>query len=245
MTELAETKTELDHARRLESVGQLAAGVAHDINHTLGIIKNYARFLKEDLLEYRTLTHPRVREDIEAIDEAVQQGEMLAQQLVTFSSAGVCRPTVFNINDVIDGVRHLLNTLPVIVRCDLKDNLWMVKADLSKIKQVLMNLALNAVDATNGGGQITITTENHEEEDGSRFVQLRISDNGCGMDDETLIHAFEPYYTTKGPHGTASGGGTGLGLSTVYGIVQQAGGRVEITSVENKGTTVIVWLPVS
>jgi PAS domain S-box-containing protein len=244
----------LEQSQRLESLGQLAGGVAHDFNNLLGVILNYAAFVNEELETADAGGGDRwvaVREDVGQIVRAGERATALTHQLLAFARREVVRPQVLDLNGVISDVEQLLlRSLGehVTLETSLEDDLWPVLADPGKIEQVLVNLAVNARDAMPGGGSLTIDTQNvsadehyagrHPGLSPGRFVRVRVSDSGVGMPDDVRHRAFEPFFTTK--PGTE---GTGLGLATVYGIISQAGGSVQIYSEPGMGTTINVLLP--
>ena len=245
---------QLEQSQRLESLGQLAGGVAHDFNNLLGVILNYAAFVSEglDAAANADTTHwDAVRADVDQIVRAAERAADLTRQLLAFARREVVRPQVLDMNEVISGVEQLLvRTLGEHVELStlLGRDLWPVMADPGRIEQVLVNLAVNARDAMGDGGTLRIDTENvvtdetyaarHPGLAPRRYVRLRVSDTGEGMDSATRARAFEPFYTTK-----ASGQGTGLGLATVYGIITQAGGHVHIYSEPGLGSTITALLP--
>jgi PAS domain S-box-containing protein len=241
-------------AQRMESLGQLAGGVAHDFNNLLGAIINYAAFVKEEV-GAAAADDPEHWEPVEAdvaqIESAAERAARLVHQLLSFARQEVARPEVVNINDAVMSIELLLRrTLGEHIQLStvLAPDLVSVKIDSGQLEQVLVNLAVNARDAMPGGGRLTIDTENLEVDDDyaatrpgvlpGRYVRLRVSDTGTGMDSATLQRAFEPFFTTK-----PKGEGTGLGLASVYGIVTQAGGRVQIYSEPGHGTTITALLP--
>jgi PAS domain S-box-containing protein len=224
-------------SQRLESLGQLAGGVAHDFNNMLGVIVNYASFVIEEA-ESPSPDVAAIAADARQVVQAGKRGTDLTHQLLSFARREVVRPQVLDLNQVLSGVEEMLRRsigehISLIVRPD--PGLPPVHCDPGQIEQVLVNLALNARDAMPGGGELVIDTSRHDE-----LVRLRVSDSGAGMAPEVAERAFEPFFTTKG-----SGAGTGLGLATVYGIVTQAGGEVSIASSAGVGTTVTVLLPAS
>jgi two-component system, cell cycle sensor histidine kinase and response regulator CckA len=246
-------RNKLHEAQRLESLGQLAGGIAHDFNNLLAVIINYAAFVADDL-DAPTLTDERrvsMREDIEQVRLAAEKAAHLTHQLLAFARREVVQPEVVDVNDVVGDVEQLLRrTLGehVEFRSSLADGLRPVLVDPGQLEQILVNLAVNARDAMPDGGVLRIDTTNMDvDEDyaASRpelspgpHVCLRVSDTGTGMPPETAQRAFDPFFTTKPP-----GQGTGLGLATVYGIIQQAGGRAQIYSELGIGTTFTVLLP--
>ena len=242
----------LQQSQRLESLGQLAGGVAHDFNNLLAVIMNYASFLSDDLASGEDLTAKRREElhhDANEIERAAERAAVLIRQLLTFARRDVVRPVVLDVNDVVSDMDTLLRrTLGEHIEmvCSLAPGLWPVQIDAGHLEQVLVNLAVNARDAMPGGGTLSIDTSNVDHEGNGptpdagpgRAVRVTVSDTGTGMPRHVAARVFEPFFTTKAP-----GAGSGLGLATVYGIVAQAGGTLEIESEEGVGTTVSVVLP--
>jgi len=243
----------LHQAQRLESLGQLAGGIAHDFNNLLAVIINYAAFVADDLDAPTIAEQNRLsmREDIEQVRLAAEKAAHLTHQLLAFARREVVQPEVVDVNDVVGDVEQLLRrTLGehVEFRSSLAEGLRPVLVDPGQLEQILVNLAVNARDAMPDGGVLRIDTANVEidesyaasrpELEPGHHVRLRVSDTGTGMPPETVQRAFDPFFTTKPP-----GQGTGLGLATVYGIVQQAGGRAQIYSERGIGTTFTVLLP--
>ncbi len=245
VTERRRLEAQLRQSQRLESVGQLAGGVAHDFNNFLSVIRGYAGFLEQSLPAESPL-----RADAGEISQAAERAARLTNQLLVFSRRDVVRSRVLDLGDLLLGMRTLLERTvgeAVELRVETPDELWRVEADPSQVEQVLMNLAVNARDAMPNGGTLELTLANARLDAGDltasspvagRYVRLRVRDGGAGMPPEVVEHAFEPFYTTK-----PKGQGTGLGLATVYGIVTQAGGSVEISSAPGEGTAVEVLLP--
>jgi PAS domain S-box-containing protein len=248
-------QNQLHQAQRLESLGQLAGGIAHDFNNLLAVIVNYAAFIAEDLdvasAQDGTERWRGTREDVEQIRSAGGRAAHLTRQLLSFARREVVQPKVVDVNHVVGEIEQMLRrTLGehVELQSVLAEDLGRVLIDPGQLEQILVNLAVNARDAMPDGGALRIDTANVDVDDeyaASRtelapglYVRLRVSDNGAGMDPETARRAFDPFFTTK-PHGQ----GTGLGLATVYGIVQQAGGRPQIYSEPGVGTTISVLLP--
>ncbi len=246
-------QNQLHQAQRLESLGQLAGGIAHDFNNLLAVIINYAAFVADDLdaAEITDESRKAMREDVEQISLAAEKAAHLTHQLLAFARREVVQPAVVDVNDVVAGVEQLLRrTLgeQVELHSSLADDLLPVLADPGQLEQILVNLAVNARDAMPDGGVLRIDTANMDiDEDYAasrpelspgQYVRMRVSDTGVGMSPETAQRVFDPFFTTKPP-----GQGTGLGLATVYGIVQQAGGRAQIYSEPGVGTTFTVLLP--
>jgi PAS domain S-box-containing protein len=246
-------QNQLHQVRRLESLGQLAGGIAHDFNNLLAMIINYAAFVASDLeaAEITEQSRRSMREDVEQVSLAAEKAAHLTHQLLAFARREVVQSEVVNVNDVVTDVEQLLRrTLGehVELHSSLAGDLRPVLADPGQLEQILVNLAVNARDAMPDGGTLRIDTANmdiDEEYAASRpelspgpHVRLRVSDTGMGMPAETVQRAFDPFFTTKPP-----GQGTGLGLATVYGIIQQAGGRAQIYSEPGVGTTITVLLP--
>ena len=243
--EKAKLQQHLQQAQKMEAIGQIAGGVAHDFNNILGIINGYS----EILLSRRKLDEEQ-RSQVEEILAAGQRAASLTRQLLAFSRKLVLQPKVLSLNSVIEGFEKMLRRLigdEIEVRTTLDPNLSAVNADPNQMEQVLMNFCINARDAMPQGGKITIETENVELDDAmaarfsltpGRYVTLSVSDSGIGMDHATQSHIFEPFFTTKGPEH-----GTGLGLATVYGIVRQSDGHVSVYSEPGRGSTFRVHLP--
>jgi PAS domain S-box-containing protein len=246
ITERRVLEEQLQQARRMEAVGRLAGGVAHDFNNLLTIIKGYV-----ELALNRIGGQPELRGNIQQIADAAERAVTLVRQLLAFSRKQVLKPRVLDLNDVVLNmdkmVRRLMNE-NIEMRTSVEKNLGAVKADPGQIEQVILNLIVNARDAMPDGGKLWIETRNVELESGMAndqastkpgpYVMLSVRDTGVGINAETLPHIFEPFYTTK-----ESSRGTGLGLSTVYGIVKQSGGHISVTSESGKGTTFKVYLP--
>ncbi len=237
-----------DVTERLESLGELAGGVAHGYHNLLAVISSYATFVSEELAQGgRNIRWQSVRDDVAQIRQAAERATELTDQLLAFACRDVVQPRPLNLNEVVTGVEHLLvHTLgeQVMLETHLAAEPCVVLADPGQIEQVLFRLAVNARDAMPAGGRLmveTVTTYVDEARTGlphGQYACLKISDTGIGMTREIIDHAFEPFFTTK-----PKGAGTGLGLATVYGIIAQASGDVQILSEPGIGTTVTVLLP--
>lgn len=247
ITSRLEMEQQLRHSQKMQAIGQLAGGVAHDFNNLLTVIMGCS----ELLLDPQTSGDPQ-REAVGAIQNASDRAAMLTRQLLMFSRKAVLESKAIDLNQIIQEIATMLGRLigeNISLVTLLAPGLHRIKSDRGQIEQVIMNLSLNARDAMAAGGRLTIETANTtiDAEDcrtcpqaaPGRFVQLRVADTGCGMSPEVRSHLFEPFYTTKGP-----GKGTGLGLATVYGIVQQNGGFITVASEVGRGTTVSIFLPV-
>jgi len=237
---------QLQQARKMEAVGRLAGGVAHDFNNLLTIIKGYVEMAMQ-----RCLDRPELHSDIRRIEEAADRAVTLVRQLLAFSRKQVLRPKILDLNTIVLNLDQLLRRLMtenIEMKTIVSKEAGAIKADPSQIEQVIMNLVVNARDALPNGGRIIVETSNvdldstytrdHAVVIPGPYVLLAVTDNGVGMTNETVTHIFEPFYTTK-----ESGRGTGLGLSTVYGIVKQSGGYIWVYSELGKGTTFKVYLP--
>jgi two-component system, cell cycle sensor histidine kinase and response regulator CckA len=242
---------QLRQAQKMEAVGRLAGGVAHDFNNLLGVIINCANFLAEDMGP----DDPRY-EDVKDIKESGKRGADLVRQLLAFSRKDIVRPEIVDLNEVVENMKSLLGrTLGEDINLEsaLADDPCVTKIDLGQIEQILVNLAVNARDAMPGGGKILITTDvvqmgsdlalmvpghNQGTGPGERYVRLTFTDTGVGMSEEVSRRIFEPFFTTK-----SRGRGTGLGLATTYGAVQQAGGYISVWSQPGEGTTFTIYLP--
>jgi PAS domain S-box-containing protein len=246
ITDRKQLENQLQQSRRMEAVGRLAGGIAHDFNNLLTIIKGYA-----EMALNRPGSPPELATDIQQIGNAAERASTLIRQLLAFSRKQVLQPKSLDLNASVEGLDKLLSRLMgahIQMITVYGKNLGTVKADPSQIEQVIMNLVVNARDAMPEGGRLTIETSNveldanyardHVTVKPGRYVMLAVSDTGIGMDPETQAHIFEPFYTTK-----SGGRGTGLGLSTVYGIVKQSGGYIWVYSEPGKGTAFKVYLP--
>ena len=240
------TEAELLQAQKVEAVGHLAGGIAHEFNNFLGVILGYSELLSEEAVE-----NERVGRLVTEIRAATQHAASLTRQLLAFSRKQVLEPQVLDLNRSIWEVHKLLRRL-VPANIDvvpvLAPTIGRVRADAGQLQQILVNLVVNARDAMPQGGKVVIETADaeldetyasqHVDLQPGSYVLLSVSDSGLGMNAETRSHLFEPFYTTKDP-----GKGTGLGLSTVYGIVKQSGGHISVESIEGKGTTFRIYLP--
>ena len=239
-------QAEFLQAQKMESIGRLAGGVAHDFNNMLGVIVAHA-----DLALIRGNPGESLRTDLEEIKRTAQRSADLTRQLLAFARKQTIAPQVLNLNEVIVGLLKMLGRLigeNITLAFVQREGLWKVHLDPTQVDQVLANLAVNARDAIGGVGQVTIRTDNvtFAEPGGpdlplrlaGEFVLLEVQDTGCGMSQEVLDNIFEPFFTTKGV-----GQGTGLGLATVYGIVKQNEGFIEVDSGEDRGSTFRIYLP--
>ncbi|HIE47451.1 TPA: PAS domain S-box protein [Candidatus Bipolaricaulota bacterium] len=246
ITERKRLEAELLHAQKMEAIGMLAGGIAHEFNNLLTTIRGFTELLM--------LKMPEGHQELKHIERAALRGAELTKQLLTFSrKAPSTVPVEVDINQEVEKVCEVLKrTFPKNIQIELRlsPDLWSVKANSGQIEQVLLNLAMNAKDAMPEGGSLIIETENVLLE-GSKvpglpspvkpgpYVHLKVSDTGCGMTEEIKARIFEPFFTTKG-----IGEGTGLGLSIVYGIVKDHGGYITCTSRPTEGTTFEIWWPV-
>ncbi len=243
---LRKSEEQLRQWQRVEAIGRLAGGVAHDFNNLLMTIKGCS----ELLLNAFDRRDPR-REEVEEILKAGERATSLTRQLLAFGRRQVLQPQVLDLNSLVSNMDKMLRRLigeDIQLVTVLDPELWSVKVDPGMVEQAVMNLAVNSRDAMPNGGKLTIETANiiHDEEYASRHVSMKpgyyvmvaVSDNGCGMDKETQSHLFEPFFTTK-----EKGKGSGLGLSTVYGIIKQSGGNIWTYSEPGQGTTFKIYLP--
>ena len=236
-------EAQLKQAQRMEAVGQLAGGLAHDFNNILAVILNYSSFVAEDLVP----DDPRSG-DIQEIVKAGEKAALLVHQLLAFSRKEVVEPEVLDLNDVIDDLSGLLGSSigeSIDLVIDSAPGLPRILADIGQLEQVLLNLAVNARDAMRDGGVLSIVTAAEELVEGDRpglasglYAWLSVTDTGEGMTPATINRIFEPFFTTK-----VVGEGTGLGLATVYGIVKQSNGGIYVDSTLEQGTTFHIFLP--
>ena len=237
---------QLRQAQKIEAVGQLAGGIAHDFNNIITAIKLHSEFLLESIE-----TGDARREDAEEVRKAAIRAAGLTRQLLAFSRKQLLQPVLLDLNDTVRELQTMVMRLigeDIAIETTLAGQLWPVLADAGQIEQVLINLAVNARDAMPGGGRIAIATQNVEltgvysDADpivaSGRYVKLSVTDTGCGMSREIQARLFEPFFTTKGPRR-----GTGLGLSTVYGIVKQSNGFIAVKSAPDEGAAFSIYLP--
>src|SRR6201981_2005428 len=230
------TESEKLQAQKMEAIGRLAGGVAHDFNNLLAVISGYSDLLLDNL---DPSDHNRTK--LEQIKQAANSAAALTRQLLMFSRQQIIQPVALDISQIVSNTGKMLRRL-------IKENIELVSADPGQIEQVILNLVVNARDALPKGGKLTIQTRNVRMENDfgqagastlpGRFVLLEVTDTGTGMDQETQAHIFEPFFTTK-----AVGKGTGLGLATVYGIVKQNNGRIEVKRMVGRGSSFKVYLP--
>jgi PAS domain S-box-containing protein len=250
-------RAQLEQAQRLEGLGQLAGGVAHDFNNLIGVILNYAAFVGEEIDTATAKDSGQqwkaASDDVGQIRRAAERAAGLTRQLLSFARREVIQPQVVDLNDLLSNMASILRRtlgadLELITRLD--ENLPPVLVDPGQMDQMILNLAVNARDAMPKGGSLTITTDGlavdraYAAEWSSvlpgPYVRVTIADTGSGMAPEVIKHAFEPFFTTK-----SKGEGSGLGLATVYGVVTQAEGHVRITSTPEQGTTFTILLPIT
>jgi two-component system, cell cycle sensor histidine kinase and response regulator CckA len=245
ITEQISLEAQLRHAQKMDSIGQLAAGVAHDFNNILTVIQGYA-----SLLTLKNNLPPEISEPLNEINLASEHAAGLTRQLLTFSRKQTIQPRSLDLNHILCNITKMLTRLlgaEIALKLDLAASLPSIHADAGMLEQVIINLAVNARDAMPKGGEIHIHTasvkidgayvKQRPEARAGNFVCLSIADTGTGMDVATLTRVFEPFFTTKEP-----GKGTGLGLATVYGIVQSHQGWVEVSSILGRGTTFKIFL---
>jgi two-component system, cell cycle sensor histidine kinase and response regulator CckA len=239
-------ESQLRQAQKMEAIGHLAAGVAHDFRNILTVIQGHANL--------RLLTpglDSKLAESLTQITEAVERASNLTRQLLAFSRKQIMQMEVVSVNKVVENLTSMLARLigeQVTLKCRFFEDLPWIEADVCSMEQVILNLAVNARDAMPGGGQLVIATTyieidseyaaNHTEASEGQFVCLTVRDTGCGMDESTKERLFEPFFTTK-----EVGKGTGMGLATAYGIIKQHNGWIEVESKPGAGSTFTVFLP--
>ncbi len=232
-------EAQLRQSQKLEGIGRLAGGIAHDFNNLLTAILGYT----EMVLDQIGLDKP-ISKDLEEIRKASDRAAVLTRQLLAFSRKQTLRLTAVDANDVVMGMRDMLQRLigeDVDLQVNVSATAPFMRADRGQVEQILMNLVINARDAMPTGGRITIDVETGGAEPLSTpHVKISVSDTGVGMDEATKSRIFEPFFTTK-----PVGQGTGLGLSMVYGVVQQLGGRIDVQTAPGKGTTFELYFPIT
>src|SRR5665213_801383 len=244
--EAEQQKERIRQGQKMEAVGQLAGGLAHDFNNLLGVILGYCEILEEKP-DLAASSHAMIVE----IHSAGTSAKNLTQSLLAFSRRQVLQPIFLDLNESVKRMDTMLNRLigdDIQLKSILQEDLGTIKADPNQLEQVLMNLVINARDAMPKGGKIAVVTSNVEIDETyarqhspirpGRYVLLTVTDTGSGMDSETQSHIFEPFFSTKAP-----GRGTGLGLSTVFGIVKQSEGMISVYSEVGKGTTFKIHFP--
>jgi PAS domain S-box-containing protein len=246
ITAQRKAEDQLRHSQKMEAIGRLAGGVAHDFNNVLGVINACTEFLRDRI---DASSEPALY--VENIRKAIERGSALTRQLLAFSRKQVIQPVLLDLNDRLKDISKLLRPLmgdDVQISISPRSHSAVVEADPGQIDQILMNLAVNARDAMPRGGRFILETdtaeidqsfgEQHQPVTPGKYVMLAVSDDGSGMDKDTQSRIFEPFFTTK-----EAGKGTGLGLATVYGIVKQTGGHIWVYSEPGKGTTFKIYLP--
>jgi len=246
ITDMEKLEAQFRHAQKLESIGQLAAGIAHDFNNILTVIQGYADTLLLRHGDDKSLATPLTQ-----VSGAARRAATLTRQLLMFSRKQVLQPTTLDLNAVLRNLSNMLGRLlgeDVALETQLSAEPPMLQADTGMLEQVIMNLAVNSRDAMPKGGQLLVATaivdvnaeyvKHHPDSREGRAVKLSVTDTGHGMDQKTMSRIFEPFFSTK-----AVGKGTGLGLATVYGIVKQHQGWIEVTSEVGVGTTFNIYLP--
>lgn len=246
ITEQKKLEDQLRQAQKMESIGRLAGGIAHDFNNLLTVIKGYCEMMQND-----EKLEPTLASSLSGIRTAAERGASLTQQLLAFSRKQIVQMEILNLNIQVTGIRSMLERIigeHVTLNTILAPGLGNVSADANQLEQVIMNLAVNAVDAMDSGGQLTIETANvhldneycsrFDEISAGDYVMLSVRDTGCGFDEKTAESIFEPFFTTK-----KSGKGVGLGLATVYGIVKQHNGHICFQSRPGEGSIFKIFLP--
>ncbi len=246
VTQQRELEVQLSQSQKMDAIGRLAGGVAHDFNNLLMVIQSYSELIREGLAD-----EDPTRDDVDEILAAARRASSLTKQLLAFSRREPVQPATLPLNDVVSGIEKMLQRIigeDVELFTELSPALGLIRADAGQLDQVILNLAVNARDAMPDGGQLTIETQNvtldqeyadtHSHLLPGEFVMLAVTDTGVGMDAQTQRRIFEPFFTTK-----EQGKGTGLGLATVYGIVQQSGAQICVYSELGHGTTFRIYFP--
>lgn len=244
LTQLKQQEEQLRRTQKMDALGKLTGGIAHDYNNMLGVITGYAELLEEELE-----TQPKLSKYAQAIHQAGHRGAKLTRKLLSFSKQSASEADVINLNNLLNEEQHMLEkTLTVRIKLvlDLEDDLWPVWLDSSDMTDVILNMSINAMHAIEGNGQLTITTQNETLNTldaqilnltAGDYVALSITDTGCGMDTQTRDKIFDPFFSTKGSQGT------GLGLSQVYGFVKNSGGDINVYSESKHGTRFVLYFP--
>jgi len=243
---LRRAEVQLRQTLKMEAVGRLAGGIAHDVNNLMTVVTGYAELLLEELHD-----RPRLHQMTSEVKRAADRGTTIARQLLAFSRKQMLSPSIVSLSQTVSSMEPSLAAIAgenVELVCTPSDEPCRVCVDASQIEQVLVNLATNAREAMPGGGRLSVSVSQVElnsagavrgpEMPQGPYVALQVSDSGCGMDPETQAKIFEPFFTTK-PRGQ----GLGLGLATVYGTVKQSGGFIYCDSTAGAGTTFTVYLP--
>jgi two-component system cell cycle sensor histidine kinase/response regulator CckA len=246
ITEKKKLDAQLQQAAKMEAIGTLAGGVAHAFNNLLMGIQGHTSLLLYDI----DSAHPHY-EALRLIEEEVQSGAQLTNQLMGYARKGRYRPQIININDVIKSTSETFGRTKkeITIHRSLTRNPYALEADQGQMEQMLLNLYINAADAMPGGGELILSTKNVSHQDiknrlyepkPGKYLRLTVADKGVGMDEETRERIFDPFFTTK-----KAGRGTGLGLAAVYGIVKSHDGYIDVKSIKGRGTSFNIYLPAS
>ncbi len=250
ITERRQLEEQIHQSRKLEAIGQLAGGVAHDFNNILTAILGNVELLRLTMADEFASTHP-VHDGLDQIEQSGQRAAALTRQLLMFSRRQLAKPELLDLNTVLSEMHKMLERLvpeSVMIAPHYADGLWPIRGDVAQLEQVVMNLVVNARDAMPDGGRIELATANvtldedyvarQADAQPGPHVRLTVRDTGCGISEDVLPRMFEPFFSTK-----PSGEGTGLGLATVHGVVRQAGGHVQVDSKPGAGATFTVCWP--
>ncbi|MBE9564455.1 MAG: PAS domain S-box protein, partial [Proteobacteria bacterium] len=244
ITDRIQQEEQLRHSQKMDALGKLTGGIAHDYNNMLGVILGYSEILKNKLVD-----QPKLARYAHEVHRAGERGAKLTKKLLTFSRQGITAAKNLNINTLLLDIQHMLEktlTARINLKLDLADDLWQVKLDESDLEDAVLNMSINAMHAIEGNGVLSIQTRNKiigeanrqsQQIEPGEYVLLKLTDTGCGINEDTRKKIFDPFFSTKGDEGT------GLGLSQVYGFVERSGGEIRLQTEPGNGTEFELYFP--